>query len=1125
MSIDLPLSNNEIRERLRAVAPEVLLVSPRLLRRVIRTVEELPAFTLRVPHAKSYVVDRADLLDVTDATELEWDSSAPLPEQVILLERPSHQELVDIRPELILQRLWRLLLHGKVHCRFNRQRTEGLLSDEEIARRIDLLGPIVFDEIRHVLVAERMALRRDDASIYGEFVAVYLELNYFTPSLRTRYFPGIEDHERVSADLIAWFGGDELFAATCPADAALPDDRTGIDTWEDAYQVEIATEPPTGESGALPVVREPSSRQYRRWMERALREADRGNAVRSMVCKSWARRNADRRAAARLRTSIRNDIHRLLRRLQSALGLPEQDWQEWEEPLAALVDEAARSRWAVEARLLYDLQKVCVDHERGVHTVDLVEWALSFGRRPIQRALTNQRDVLMVKHLQSAERRLAAVRLPNELRQRLWKLVRLGIEHVEGRIRQEFRPRIRQALDEVGLLPANLPEAVARDRLMESLLDKLTERGFLKFVDLRDALSQSNLKLPDFGGAADLWYGDPLLKADRKLAVSLDGVYRRAELYLRWMQQLTSLGFGTTVGRIVTQYLAVPFGGAYVILAGLQHAAAAIMARLARGTGMVVPEPEIKTPATILLTGLLLFALLHFPDFRKEMVRGLSMAGQALRAVFLVVPRWIVHLPAVQQFLRSRAVRLALRYLARPTVVALALWILVPWRTTAPGGELWHLAVWFILANLVLNSRAGRNAEELVLDTLSESWHRFGLRILYGLFYAIVDLSRSALEATERVLYTVDEWLRFRTGENRWSVAVKGVLGTLWFFVTYVVRFCINLLIEPQINPIKHFPVVTVSHKLLLPFIPTLGAVLAQTMEKGLAYTLASVIITSIPGIFGFLVWELKENWRLFAANRPRGLRPVMIGQHGETMPRLLRPGFHSGTLPKRYAKLRSAERKARAKGIWKSVRKNLMALQEIERELRRFIEREGLALLDKSGHFGAHPPTLRDVRLATNQVRFDLEIGPAVGRLRFETKAGLLMAAFDLSRSGELSTEQRAALDLAIEGLYFSAATNLVPQRTLAELQRDDIRLDVSPEGLLLRPIDDPGTEARYAWTSDGPMTPQVIGRWSRRPLPVLERRQVWFDEQPMAWTDWLAAWKRVAQAPPTSPNPATDL
>ena len=42
---------------------------------------------------------------------------------------------------------------------------------------------------------------------------------------------------------------------------------------------------------------------------------------------------------------------------------------------------------------------------------------------------------------------------------------------------------------------------------------------------------------------------------------------------------------------------------------------------------------------------------------------------------------------------------------------------------------------------------------------------------------------------------------------------------------------------------------------------------------------MATLIIWCIPGIFGFLVWELKENWRLYAANRPQGLQPMIIGQ------------------------------------------------------------------------------------------------------------------------------------------------------------------------------------------------------------------------------------------------------
>ena len=73
-----------------------------------------------------------------------------------------------------------------------------------------------------------------------------------------------------------------------------------------------------------------------------------------------------------------------------------------------------------------------------------------------------------------------------------------------------------------------------------------------------------------------------------------------------------------------------------------------------------------------------------------------------------------------------------------------------------------------------------------------------------------------------------------------------------------------------------------------------------------------------IPGIFGFLAWELKENWRLYAANRPPQLKPVRVGAHGETMMRLLRPGIHSGTIPKTYAKLRRALRRFNANGFVK---------------------------------------------------------------------------------------------------------------------------------------------------------------------------------------------------------------
>ena len=179
------------------------------------------------------------------------------------------------------------------------------------------------------------------------------------------------------------------------------------------------------------------------------------------------------------------------------------------------------------------------------------------------------------------------------------------------------------------------------------------------------------------------------------------------------------------------------------------------------------------------------------------------------------------------------------------------------------------------------------------------------------------------------------------------TLGVKAVLGVVWSLVDFVVRFCVNLLIEPQVNPIKHFPVVTVSHKLLLPTVPVvLGPILVRLLgSEAAAQTAAVTIATAIPGVFGFLVWELKENWRLYEANHSDKLKPVAVGSHGETMLRLLKPGFHSGTLPKLYHKLRRLDRKAAS--FRRSVRRQALyeKLHHCEEAIRHHVERELFAL------------------------------------------------------------------------------------------------------------------------------------------------------------------------------------
>src|SRR5205823_4381333 len=105
----------------------------------------------------------------------------------------------------------------------------------------------------------------------------------------------------------------------------------------------------------------------------------------------------------------------------------------------------------------------------------------------------------------------------------------------------------------------------------------------------------------------------------------------------------------------------------------------------------------------------------------------------------------------------------------------------------------------------------------------------------------------------------VDEWLRFRKGESREAVVGKVLLGTVWAVVTFVIRFAVTLLIEPQVNPIKHFPVVTVSHKLIFPLAFTkhmsepsaLASILLQVAPISVetANTIMLAVVWGIPGI------------------------------------------------------------------------------------------------------------------------------------------------------------------------------------------------------------------------------------------------------------------------------------
>ena len=276
-------------------------------------------------------------------------------------------------------------------------------------------------------------------------------------------------------------------------------------------------------------------------------------------------------AGLRERAAARAALKQLAVRLRKALFVQKGESSLWVGALTPLLENAAAGFWSPERRLLHDLQNVCLDHEREVFRLEPIGWLFSLGRRPLKHPLPHLREVNMSKHLRSAARRLRRVRLARDQRARLDGLLHSAVRRAEDDLRERFRHAVDATLESSWVRPANLPERVAYRKLVEELLDPIVSRGFTTLGDLRDAASRGNLKLSDLASPAEFLQGDRLLQSDRALAQALDGVHRRGEVYLRWLQRFSALAFGTPVGRFLTLYLALPFGGTFVLLKGLEE--------------------------------------------------------------------------------------------------------------------------------------------------------------------------------------------------------------------------------------------------------------------------------------------------------------------------------------------------------------------------------------------------------------------------------------------------------------------------------------------------------------------------------------------------------------------------
>lgn len=1093
----MPLPLDEIRRRVEATESGVLLVPSRILRRVIKRHRQIPA-GLDVPHASSYVVAKEELLAIASAEEL-GSTALNLPAHVILLPRPEEEDTSD--SQAVLVRLWRSAFHASIHRALEERIANGALSPAVIRARVHRVGQTELDEARLVLRQDDLLLSPHDAgAVYVELIATYLELLHFAPDQLARTFPALGDHqtmaEVIAPDLDALALLEKCRPEGTPTISEIAA-RTRVETDEmihghgraRAQSIPDGSPPPRRTVGDEPA----------EITRRAAKAEKRGNLVRAMLVRA--------RVGTRGEAGARNNLVALAKRLATALEWPDAPVSEWAHTLYPLLP-AAQARalpWNAEARLLYDLLRACVDHEREIFTVSVAEWALTLGARPIRRALPAQREVRVSKHLRSAMERIESVRLDDVPRGNLEVLLETLTSRAEDNTRRKLRPRLRAALREVGLVAKNVPEEVSEHKMIEELIDHVVAHRFLSLGQLRDAISRNHIKLRTLR-ARELVFGDALLEVDRILSRTLDGVYRRAEIYVRGLQKLSSIMFGTVPGRLLVLYLLLPVVCAYVVLEGLHHVVGPLLAKIPH-----VPEPDFVSWPTIAISSAVIFTLIHSQSARFLAQEGLKGAAAIVRFFLFRVPGWFWRRALVQAIVKSRPVQLLVRFVLKPLFVTAIASLTIPFLPIEQWVALCGALGVFVLANVVLNSRVGAMLEETATDWTVRTWQRLHRRIIPGLFALIVATFRRMIELMDRAIYAVDELLRFRQGEGRATYFLKGGLGILWFVVTYAVRLYVNLLVEPEINPIKHFPVVTVAAKLMIPVTPLLHRAMSVPLTRLLGPFVGEAIAVStvfvLPGFFGFLVWELKENWKIYEQNRARELLPVTIGHHGETMIALMRPGLHSGTLPKIYRKLRRASQSGK-----QALHEQREELGHVERALRHFVEREIVGLLDRAKRWSGGHVVIGEIAMASNRVRIGLtcpSAGDAITEITFEEQSGLLLGS--VSRAGfleRLDDEQRIVFENALAGLYKVAGVDLVRER--ASICLGGAPYDIADEGLLVWPGGTWAAEVTYDLRGHGVLRPiREVGEPRSKDKPTLDAHDLLYRAVPILWTDWVAAWK----------------
>lgn len=1094
------LSLAELERRVLAVAPDAYLVEEHIVRRAVREDRGIAGLRTYVPHTHCAAVPAELLAQVSTPDEL----GRPVPTEgwVLLLPRPDADDVAEADPAETLRETWRALYHASIDRHLLLAHRAGHLGRERTLALVDEIGQLPMDEARTVLAEEGLAGVGSDATRdLVELVATWFELKAFAPEHLARWFPSLVGRAELEVLFAGLVPATELLAATRLEGAPEPALPKPIVATEERVEETVRDE-----------VRLPRAKNLLAASHKTL---EKGLDVAAAVLAHRARQGAADEAAKAEARALRSLGKRLavLGADATADAVRDELVDDWALALAPLLSRARWGMTRIEARLLHDLQKACTTAERETWDIDLGRWLRSFGRAPVRRREIVRTQVIVVRSLSRALARVALCRLDEAERRRLKRVLGTLANRVEQRVRDSVGETLRAGLESAGLTPKNLPEEVARDKIVSELLDRLVARGFIGFPDLRDQIARNQLKLPDLRGPMEWLKGDPLLRLDVWYSKHLDGAYRRGEVYRRGLQRLSSVLFANIIGRFIVRYAILPVGGAFMLVQGIEHIVGPLIELFY--TPPKLPHGQHhyyfwSIPAFIAVA-VVLFGMLHSQVVRSAASATFRGIGRSLRFIFTELPRRFRHWPPVDRLVRTRAFELFWNRLFRPARYALVPTLVVVLATGDPRFWLFVGVPLVLGIGFFLASKRGIRFSEALGDWLTTTWHYLKHELIPGLIAWTLALFKRLMELAEVMLYTVDQWLRFRSGDGRFGVAIKGFFGIFWGIFAYIFRLLVNLVAEPQVNPIKHFPVVTVSHKMTIPMTFAIERELRSTLGRGGAGLVGGLAQFIIPGICGFLVWEFKENWRLYHANRQPVLKPVIVGSHGEPVYRLLRLGFHSGTVPRIFRKLRKAERK----GLTLEIRKQIEELHHVEEAMERFIERELKRLLHLSGRFPeAHELHVEAIRLTPFRIAIDIgcaSLGEPL-QLAFEEQAHFLVAG--LARRGfftNLDAARREAFETALSGLYMLAGVDFVREHIEALLPAGGTRYDIGSRGLIVWPAGF-SAEIVYRLRSRDPVLVPIVSGESNLVAPAIAASDLYFKRRSLPWSTWTRLWQPPA-------------